>query len=415
MGFLSRILGRERRDAPPQSFAASDPYLAQFLGFGRASGWGAPEQALSQLGVAARCTSLIAESLAALPLTVFEIHEDGGREEARAHPLTAVLNDAANDRTPAFEFRESLTRDVLMGGNGYAHVIRDGRGRVTALDFMPAREVGPERLPSGRIRYRWTHPTRGTLMLLEEEVAHLRYASRDGVLGVSPLAWAHGAVGLALAQSELAQSQVERGFVPDVSFETDAAFGREDGESNAAFNRLKRQLTERLRAARSEILPLMLEAGLKAKPLTVSGREAQFHEARMAGLEDVARIYGVPLSVVGLGNPSSYGSLKEEGAALVRNCLAPWAARLEGTLNLALLSTEGRRRYRIEHDLSGLLRGSLQERMTAWQTGITNSVFTPQEVRRWEGLSSEPPNGEALIRPLNMGEGADASQEPPAA
>ncbi|MGG3811474.1 phage portal protein [Methylorubrum rhodesianum] len=414
MGFLSRILGRERRDAPPQALGASDPFLAQFLGFGRASGWGAPEQALSQLGVAARCTSLIAESLAALPLTVFELHEDGGREEARSHPLTALLNDAANDRTPAFEFRESLARDVLMGGNGYAHIIRDGRGRVTELHYMPAREVGLERLPSGRIRYRWTHPTRGTLVLLEEDVAHMRFATRDGILGVSPLAWAHGAVGLALAQSELAQTQVDRGFVPDVSFETDAAF-EDEAKSNAAFNRLKRQLTERLRASRSEILPLMLEAGLKAKPLTISGREAQFHEARMAGLEDVARIYGVPLSVVGLGNPSSYGSLKEEGAALVRSCLAPWAARLEGTLNLALLSAEGRRRYRIEHDLSGLLRGSLQERMEAWKTGIGNSVFTPQEVRRWEGLSSKPPNGETLIRPMNMGEHDRAPQEPPAA
>ncbi|WP_238257173.1 phage portal protein [Methylorubrum podarium] len=390
--------------------------MAQFLGFGRASGWGAPEQALSQLGVAARCTSLIAESLAALPLTVFELHEDGGREEARSHPLTAVLNDAANDRMPAFHLREALARDVLMGGNGYAHTIRDGRGRVAALDYMPARMVGVEQLSSGRLRYRWTHPTRGTLILLEEEVAHLRYASADGILGRSPLAWAHGAVGLAMAQSELAQIQVDRGFVPDVSFETDLSFGREDdATSNAAFNRLKRQLTERLRGARSEILPLMLESGLKAKPLAVSGREAQFHESRMAGLEDVARIYGVPLSVVGLGNPSSYGSLKEEGAALVRNCLAPWAARIEAQLNLSLLSTEGRRRYRIEHDLSGLLRGSLQERVTAWQVGITNSMFTPQEVRRWEGLSSEPPNGEVLIQPMNMGEHGRPPQEPPPA
>ncbi|MFC7661488.1 phage portal protein [Methylorubrum suomiense] len=347
------------------------------------------------------------------PLTVFELHEDGGREEARSHPLTAVLNDAANDRMPAFHLREALARDVLMGGNGYAHAIRDGRGRVAALDFMPARMVSVEQLSSGRLRYRWTHPTRGTLVLLEEEVAHLRYASRDGMLGVSPLAWAHGAVGLAMAQSELAQSQVDRGFVPDISFETDTDFGVDEARSNAAFNRLKRQITERIQRSRTEIAPLLLEAGIKAKSLATSGREAQFHESRIAGLEDVARIYGVPLSVVGLGNPSSYGSLKEEGAALVRNCLAPWAARIEGTLNLALLSAEGRRRYRIEHDLSGLLRGSLQERMTAWKDGVGNSIFSVEECRRWEGLSSRPPNGEVLIRPLNMGESGNPAQEVP--
>ncbi len=412
MGFLDRLMRRERRDAPPQAVAASDPFLAQFLGFGRAAGWGSPEQALSQLGAAARCTSLIAESLAALPLVVYELHDDGGRDEARNHPLAAVLNDAANDRMPAFHLREAVARDVLMNGNGFAHTIRDGRGQVAALDYMPARMVGVEQLPSGRLRYRWTHPTRGTLVLLEEEVAHLRYASRDGVLGVSPLAWAHGAVGLALAQSELAQSQVERGFVPDVSFETEGAFGS-DGAGENAFQRLKRQLTARLADQRAKVAPLLLEAGIKAKPLTVSGREAQFHESRMAGLEDVARIYGVPLSVVGLGNPSSYGSLKEEGAALVRNCLAPWAARLEGTLNLALLSAAGRRRYRIEHDLSGLLRGSLQERMEAWRAGIDASIFAPQECRRWEGLSSRPAAGDELRVPLNVQQGAEAPQEAP--
>ncbi|MFC7661478.1 hypothetical protein ACFQWF_00005, partial [Methylorubrum suomiense] len=60
-----------------------------------------------------------------------------------------------------------------------------------------------------------------------------------------------------------------------------------------------------------------------------------------------------------------------------------------------------------------LLRGSLQERMTAWKDGVGNSIFSVEECRRWEGLSSRPPNGEVLIRPLNMGESGNPAQEVP--
>jgi phage portal protein BeeE len=68
--------------------------------------------------------------------------------------------------------------------------------------------------------------------------------------------------------------------------------------------------------------PLLLEAGLKAKPLATSGRDAQFHESRLVGLEDVARAFSVPLSIVGLSRIASYGSLVEESRALKRDALA---------------------------------------------------------------------------------------------
>lgn len=415
MGMLSRLMGSERRDAPPQEVKASDPYLMDFLGYGRGGGAGvgfaSPEQALSHLGVAARCTALIAESLAALPLVVYRRMDDGGREEARGHPLMRVLNEDANDLMPAFSLREALVRDVLMTGNGYGRPTFDGRGRIVSLDYLPTRTIGVEQLRTGRLRYRHSDPFRGTTVYTADEIVHLRYASRDGVMGVSPLGWAHGAVGLALAQSDLAHSQVERGFVPDLSFEMKE--GLDTGEKgNAAFNRLKDQLRRAVGSLRDRGRPLLLEGGLTAKPLASSGREAQFHESRISGLEDVARIYGVPLSVVGLGNRASYGSLKEESAALVRDCLQPWAARIEGHLNLALLSAEGRRLYRIEHDLSGLQRGDLQSRLEAYRTGIDATVFSPEQCRRWEGMSSKPPAGDTIRVPLNVKQGAEAPQEP---
>jgi HK97 family phage portal protein len=368
-----------------------DPYLAPYwplLPPGALNGRAVtPEHAVSVLAVAARCIGLISEGLASLPCAVYRRLEDGGREAVESHSLHRLLNDAANDSMSAFELRELLLRDLTTFGNAYARIAHDGRGTVAELHYLVYGGVGVERLTTGRLRYRYSDPLTGrNSIFLPEEVVHLRCFSKDGLIGMSPLMRSAGAVSLAMAQADLAQVHAERGHVPDMAFETDKAF---QGElADAAFKRLKDQLAERLRGMGRGIPSLLLEAGLKAKPLAAPGREQQFHESRVLSLEDVARIYGVPLSVVGLGKNASYGSLTEESRALRQNCFAPWAGRVEAQLRLALLSAEGRRAYTIEHDLSGLERGDLLARLQAYEIGIRSEVFSPNEIRRWEGMQS---------------------------
>jgi HK97 family phage portal protein len=318
---------------------------------------------------------------------VYRRLEDGGREAVETHPLHRLLNDAANDHMSAFELRELLLRDLTTFGNAYARIVRDGRGAVAELHYLVHGGVGVERLTTGRLRYRYSDPLTGrNSVFLPEEIVHLRCFSKDGLIGVSPLMRSAGAIGLAMAQAELAETQVNRGFVPDLSFEMEGSFSND--MSDPAFQRLKDDLTARTRKMGLHGSPLLLEGGLKAKPLAAPGRDQQFHESRVLSLEDVARIYGVPLSVVGLGKNASYGSLTEESRALRQNCFSPWSRRVEAQLQLALLSAEGRREYTIEHDLSGLERGDLLARLQAYEIGIRSEVFSPNEIRRWEGMQS---------------------------
>jgi len=387
MGWLSRLFGTEKRDAT--AVPEADPFLVPYLPLlprgALASHFVSPEHAVSVLAVAARCIGLISEGLASLPLTVYRRLDDGGREAVENHALHRLLNEAPNDRMSAFELRELLLRDLTTHGNAYARIVWDGRGGAQELHYLAYGSCGVERLTNGRLRYRYSDPFTGRAsVFLEEEIIHLRCFSRDGLLGVSPLVRAQGAVSLAIAQSELAEAQAARGFVPDLVFSTEGIFGT--GEmADAAFRRLKEQLSTRVRNLGRNGDPVVTEAGLKPHPLSAPGREQQFYEARVLGLEDVARIYGVPLSVVGLGKNASYGSLTEESRALRQNCFSPWARRVEAQLQLALLSAEGRRQYVIEHDLSGLERGDLKARLEAYEIGIRSEIWSPNECRVWEG------------------------------
>lgn len=389
MGFFARLFGAEKRDSGLG--AVPDPYLAPYLPLlppgALNSRVVSPEHAVSVLAVAARCIGLISEGLASLPCVVYRRLNDGGREAVETHPLHWLLNEAANEQMSSFELRELLLRDLATFGNGYCRIMRDGRGAVQELHYLALAGVGVERLTTGRLRYRYSDPLTGrNSVFLPEEIVHLRCYSRDGLIGVSPLMRSAGAVSLAMAQADLAETQVSRGFVPDLAFEMEHHFGN-DGLADSAFNRLKNQLTERARQMGRNGSPLVLEGGLKAKPLAAPGREQEFTTSRVLSLEDVARIYGVPLSVVGLGKNASYGSLTEESRALRQNCFAPWAGRVEAQLRLALLSAEGRREYIIEHDLSGLERGDLKARLEAYQIGVSSEIFSPNECRIWEGMN----------------------------
>jgi HK97 family phage portal protein len=390
VGFLARLFGPEKRDmgsggSVPSAYQT--PYFPLLSPGALTSHFASPEQAVSALAVAARCIGLISEGLASLPCVVYRKLDDGGREPVEGHPLHCLLNDACNDRMTSFELRELLLRDLTTNGNAYARIVRDGRGAVQELHYLVHGGVGVERLTTGRLRYRYSDPLTGRNdVYLPEEIIHLRCFSKDGLIGVSPLMRSAGAVSLAMAQADLAEAQASRGFVPDLAFEMGGVFGSDD-QGETAYQRLKRQLTERIRGMNRDPQALVLEAGLTAKPLAAPGREQQFHELRVLSLEDIARIYGVPLSVVGLGKNASYGSLTEESRALRQNCFAPWSRRVESYLQLALLSQEGRREFVIEHDLSGLERGDLKARLEAYQIGVNSEIFSPNEVRVWEGMN----------------------------
>lgn len=395
MGLLGFLRRAEKRAVIPLSGASVGDVEGMRHAFG-------PDHLNDTAGqaVAERCRSIISQTTAAVPLPIYR-RTNGGRQEARDHSLWRVLNDESSDGVPAFRFREALARDVARYGNGVARIIRNGHGEVDELVHLPWRMVLCEALPNGRWRYRYTDPAGRQHVLLPSEVVHIRYSlSSDGFTGIDPLALARTSTALVAAQAELALAQVQRGFVPDVAFETDGTF--DDANGPAAFDRLKKQLTERLGRMWRNPTALLLEAGIKAKPLAAPGREQQFHESRVLGLEDLARAYGVPLSIVGLGKQSSYGSLNEEARSLVKYCIGPWSKLLEDELRVALLTREERAAgLEIVHDLTGLLRGDTETEMKALQTAVGGPFLAPDEAREWLGYNRT--EGGATVRfPLNM-------------
>lgn len=390
MGILNRLMGRETRAAVP----TSDPYLAEFFGQTGAPLGHVDAARASGTAVAHRCISIVAELMASVPLFVYRHGERGSRDRATDHPAYAVLHDAPNGMMTAFELRERLIADLLVHGNAYAEIERNGRGQVIGLRLIDPGAISVERLRSGRLRYIVTGaPGR---VLLQGEVLHLRYRlGRDGIMGLSPIQIARETFNRSLAETDTAAKQATKGFRPEGAVVFAQAIN--PSQKTDVLDKLRQKIERN--DSTSGIM--VLDGGADWKPFAFSSKDAEFLESRKLTALDICRVFGVPPSAAGITDNATYSNIGEESRALVQRCLAPMAKRIEQAMNMALLTPEARKTFFIEHDLAGLLRGDIGARYDAYRTGRDGGWLSPNEIRRLENLP-EIEGGDEYLSPLNM-------------
>lgn len=367
-------------------------------------GYTGPDAA-SGHAVAARCIALISENLAMVPCRLYRRDGDGGRAPADAHPLYDVLHHQFNDQMTAFDGREFLIASILVHGNAYARIERDGRGQVTALYPYAAPSVAVDRRPSGRILYSASNADGTVDRLLDGEMLHLRYRrSGDGLLGLSPIGLAQQTFRVAVAQQTQAVAQAENAFAPAGALVFPGQLRDE------AMLKAKTYFTERVIGATRANEIIVLDAGAEWKPFTVSSRDAEFLESRKLSNLDVARIFGVPPTAAGIPDHATYSNVEQESTALVARCLSPMARRIEQQLMSDLLSRDARRELFVEHDLQGLLRGDQKARYESYNIGRQGGWLSPNEIRAWENMPLID-GGDEYLSPLNMAPVGGREQE----
>lgn len=378
---LLSAFGYERR--------SDSPYAPDTWGYARRpSVYASPAAVMSNLAVAVRCISLRSELLASVPLKLYRRTADGDRERVTDHPLADVLADLSNPLTTAYELREGIVRDLDTHGNHYSRIERDAAGQASALWRMEPGRVQVERLENGRLRYRYSGE-RGPVVLLQDETLHIRASSEDGVLGISPIARARGALNLAITQAQTMETISADGF-------RIAGVVTHPGKlSPTARKNVLDTVEKPHQGPQNAGRVALFEEGMRFQPTQFSPLDAELLESKKLSNEDTARIFGVPPASVGISNSVSYGSAQQAAQDLVSNALAPLASRIEQAMQRCLLTPRGRRSFIIEHDLSGLLRGDATSRWTAYKIGREIGVLGRREIRRIENLGPMDPADEA--------------------
>ena len=359
--------------------------------FGRsAAGQAVNERSAMQMSAVYACVRILAESIASLPLHFYQYNDAGDKEKAVNHPLYWLLHDEPNPEMSSFSFRETLMTHLLLWGNAYAQIIRNGRGEVIALyPLMPDR-MTVDRDARGRIYYEYTRSDsdantlgkKSSVILSPEDVFHIPGLGFDGLVGYSPIAMAKQAIGMGLACDEYGAAFYQNGAQPGGVLEHPNVV-KDPKRVRESWNAIYQGSKNAHRIA-------VLEEGMTYKPITISPEQAQFLETRKFQIDEIARIFRVPPHMIGDLEKSSFSNIEQQSLEFVKYTLAPWISRWEQAIQRSLLLMSERTRYFARFNVEGLLRGDYQSRMNGYAVARQNGWMSANDIRELESLDMIP-------------------------
>ena len=384
MGIFSGLF--KSRDKPQNRTAGSN--YAFFLG-GTTSGKTVTERSAMQMTAVYSCVRILSEAVAGLPLHLYRYTDSGGKAMALDHPLYHLLHDEPNPEMSSFVFRETLMTHLLLWGNAYAQIIRNGKGEVVSLYPLMPNHMEVNRDKNGKLYYLYstqsddTPTVNGTTVYLApSEVLHIPGLGFDGLVGYSPIAMAKNAIGMAIACEEYGAKFFANGAAPGGVLEhpgtiKDPQRVRESWQSTFGGSGNANKIA-------------VLEEGMKYTPIGISPEQAQFLETRKFQINEIARIFRVPPHMVGDLEKSSFSNIEQQSLEFVKYTLDPWVIRWEQSIQRSLLSKDEKAVYFVKFNLEGLLRGDYQSRMNGYAIGRQNGWMSANDIRELENLDRIP-------------------------
>ena len=371
----------------PQNATAGSAY--SFCMGGTTAGKTVTERSAMQMTAVYSCVRILAEAVAGLPLHVYRYNADGGKEKAIDHPLYLLLHDEPNPEMSSFVFRETLMTHLLLWGNAYAQIIRNGKNQVVALYPLMPNKMSVDRDENGKLYYTYYRGSdeairdrQYAVKLQPSDVLHIPGLGFDGLVGYSPIAMAKNAIGMAIACEEYGAKFFANGAAPGGVLEhpgtiKDPARVRESWQSTFGGSSNANKIA-------------VLEEGMKYTPIGISPEQAQFLETRKFQINEIARIFRVPPHMVGDLEKSSFSNIEQQSLEFVKYTLDPWIVRWEQSIMRSLLLQSEKKDYFVKFNLEGLLRGDYQSRMNGYAIARQNGWMSANDIRELENQDRIP-------------------------
>ena len=367
-----------------------------------------PRTAVQMTAVYA-CVRVIAETVASLPLHVFE-YTDKGSDKALEHPLYHILHDEPNAEMTSFILRETMLTHLLLWGNAYCQVIRNGRGQILGLYPLLPDKMLVDRNESGTLTYDYTRQNGSVVRLRPEDILHIPGLGFDGILGYSPIALEKNAIGLGMAAEEYGSRFFSNGATPS------GVLTHPNTVKNPSALRESWNAAYGGNANSGKVA--ILEEGLKFERISMPNNQAQFLESRKFQVAEICRIYRVPPHLVGDLEHATFANIEHQSISFAMHTIRPWLVRIEQAINKALFPEREKGRFYVRFNIDGLMRGSYKERMEGYAIGRQNGWLSANDIRSLENMNPLPDgeggdaymvNGNMLpIKAIQKGNGRDA-------
>ena len=339
-----------------------------------------------EIGAAYACVRLLSDTISTLPVDTF-IRRDGNRLPYRPRP--DWVYEPEGPGTSRIEYYKQIVVSMLLSHGAVVQILRNGAGAIVALQPLDPTRVDIRRNKETRLREFVIDG--GQAVLSSEDVLYIPEMRRPGSLkGVSRVDELKQTLGLAKALDEFASRYFSNGANTSGIIEFPGNLTQEQAKDLVdSFEAGHKGLKKAHR-------PGVLSGGAKFTKTGSDGEQAQMLQSRQFAVEEVARVFRVPPSMIGLNTPGamSYASVEHNAIQFTRYSLTPLIAAIEEAHNRLL---PGDVFLRVNMD--GLLRGDSATQAQVFSTALQAGYMSVNEAR---GLMDMRPvdGGEAPRVPL---------------
>jgi HK97 family phage portal protein len=388
--------------------APSDSLLAALGGLPTKSGAAVNENTAFNVSAIWACVNLRASLMAMLPVKVYR-KTATGPEELRDHPVARLLRgrvSAAQTRHKWIRFSQ-VCHD--LGGNAFSRVVRDRFADVAEIRWLkPSAVTVVEKPVSGEVAYRIGHGAE----LPRWEVLHVSGLSTNGLTGRSPIGDLREAIGLALTAEEFAGRSFANGNRRPGVLVGGQAMTEAKAQSFQSF-----WMQHYAGSANAGKTPFLF-GGVDWKDAGFSNADAELLGMRKFSIEEIARVYQIPLHLIGsTDKATTWGSgIEQLNQGLVDYMLGPLCANWEAEMNTTLLTEqEQEQEHYVKFNVDALLRGSPKTRAEVYQILRGLRAITVNEIRGREDMPEASDNGaNNLDWPMNNQGGGGTAEPAPA-
>lgn len=381
-GPLSRI--RAAIDGWVRSFSLRDPEL--YAGpMENDAGATVTAKTVMQLDAAWSCVRLISETIATLPLSMFE-RTTSGKRLAPQHALHFVIHDQPNVDSTASVFWEAMVAAMLLRGAGRAEKLYVGP-QLVGLAFLDPDKLVINRDVNGRRFYQYPRPDGSMREIPVARIWTIPGFTLDGLNGVSVISYGAKVFGAAIAAEKAAAQTFRNGMLKTIYYKINT-FLKPDQ---------RKEFKTNLHGAIERGESPLLEGGTEAGTLGIDPSDAQLLESRSFSVESICRWFRVPPWMVGHTEKStSWGTgIEQQMIGFLTFTLGPWLRRIEQAISKDLLTPGERTRFYPKFAVEGLLRADSAGRAAFYGAMVNNGILTRDEVRELE--DREPMGGNAAV------------------
>ena len=340
------------------------------------------------------CVKLISDSIATLPLNVYE-HTKDGKIKAKNHDLYQLLKISPNLSMTAVDLMQTVLMNLVLHGNGYIHLKKDNRGRIIAMYPLSALQVEVlVNKDSGQLEYYYIKKDK-PLRINNEDLVHIKNIG-NGITGISPIAMAGNSLKHAIHAEQYATKFFRNGGKPLGIVRTTETLKGDQRQ------KIRENIYQMINDIDNKKI-MVLEAGFEYAQIQISPEDIQLIAQRRFQIEDICRFFGVPTVMINENSVST--NLGSSTEIIMQNffktTISPLLKRIEDSMLKTMIDRKDWDKYSIEFNFEGLLRGDSKTRAEFYKTMYYMGAMSTNEIRAKENMNSIK-NGDTHVAQLNL-------------